>query len=139
MASRGPRASDLGYVFLGGAFGATARVALVTWFPVDAGAYPWATFLENVVGAFLLALVLTLLLRRGLAARRTQLTVGTGALGAFTTTSTLAVEVERLLQGGALLIGVGYAVASLAAGLAAAFAGSLLARHATREDAEVSR
>jgi len=53
--------------------------------------------------------------------------VGTGVLGGYTTYSTFAVETAKLLGGGAVLIGVGYAVASVVLGLAAALGGTVLA------------
>lgn len=117
-----PPASSIGLVAAGGAVGATARVALARWFPVADGAYPWTTFVENVTGAFALAVVAGLLLRRG-TNRRLQLLVGTGALGAFTTYSTLALELDQLVAGGSPATAVGYAIASVVVGLAAAMLG----------------
>ncbi len=130
-------ASDLLAVFLGGAVGAVARVAFATWFPADPGTYPWTTFAENVVGAFLLGLVLTILLRSTGLDRRIQLLVGTGALGAFTTYSTLAIELDQLLRDGAVPVASAYAVASLLAGLLAALGGMGLGRRIRPASADV--
>ncbi len=123
-----PSLADLGAVFLGGMIGATGRVAFATWFPVLDEAFPWTTFVENVVGAFLLGAILTILVRRGAVARRATLLVGTGVLGSFTTYSTLAVEAEQLVRDGLAWLALGYGVASLVAGLLAAGAGILFAR-----------
>ncbi len=128
MTGRLPPAGNVGLVAAGGAVGATTRVAFATWFPVADGAYPWTTFLENVLGAFALAFVLSLLTKRLGGAPEVRLLVCTGALGAFTTYSTLAVEVDRLAAGGHLPTAVAYAVASIVAGLAAAVAGLRLSR-----------
>lgn len=128
---------DLAAVFVGGAAGATARVAFATWFPTSADRYPWTTFAENVVGAFLLGLVLTLLLRGHGAGRRLQLLVGTGALGAFTTYSTFAVEMDRLVDAGAGPVAITYAIVSLVAGVGAAVSGMLIGRRLRPSNAEV--
>jgi CrcB protein len=45
---------ELGAIFVGGAVGALARVGLVAAGLVDAGEWPWPTFVANVAGAFLL-------------------------------------------------------------------------------------
>lgn len=146
MTREGPRASDLAFVFLGGAVGATARVSLATTFPADAAAFPWTTFAENVVGAFLLALLMTVLVRKAVLDRRIHLAIGTGALGAFTTYSTFAIELDHLLTDGSVWIAVIYATASLVVGVLAAAGGLLLGRrlipHGDRPDggdAEVAR
>lgn len=122
------RLRDLAYVFVGGMVGATGRVAFATWFPVLPDAFPWTTFVENVVGAFLLGVILTVLLRRGDTDRRTRLLIGTGVLGSFTTYSTLAVEAQQLLEGGLLGTVLLYGTASIVVGLLAAGAGVALGR-----------
>lgn len=123
MGSRLPPSRNLGYVAAGGAVGAVARVAFATWFPAAPGGLPWVTLAENLVGAFLLALVLTLLTERLALDPAVRLLVCTGMLGAFTTYSTLAVELDRLLAAGALAIAGTYVALTLAGGLTAALAG----------------
>ncbi len=119
---------EVGLVAAGGAVGALARVGLAERFPVVPGAIPWTTLAENLAGAFLLGLVLTLLAERVAASPAVRLVVCTGALGAFTTYSTFAVELVRLAEDGHPLIAVAYAVASLVLGLVAALTGVRLAR-----------
>lgn len=111
--------------------GAVARVALARAAPTAPDAYPWTTFLENVGGAFALGLVLTLLLRRRSADPALRLLLCTGALGAFTTYSTLADEVGTRLLDDHPVLAVAYALASVTAGLLAAFAGVALGRAAS--------
>lgn len=123
-----PPASHLFAVAAGGAIGALARVGLTTAFPATAGRWPVTTFLENVSGAFALALVLTLLAERVAVPPQVRLGVCTGALGAFTTYSTFAGEVVTDLLADRWLLASGYAVSSLVAGLLAAVAGARLAR-----------
>lgn len=123
-----PGARTVALVAAGGALGALARVALTVVLPVTHATYPWATFVANVGGAFALGLVLTLLTERLAADPGVRLLVCTGALGAFTTYSTFANEVATRLLDGAFLLGLGYAVTTLAAGLLAALAGMRAAR-----------
>lgn len=122
----------LAVVALGGAAGTGLRLALNHALPHD-GRVPWATLLENVVGAFCLGLLLEALVRAGRedARRRVlRLGLGTGLLGGFTTFSALALESRTLLVGGDLLVGIGYPVASCLLGVAAAAAGVALAARA---------
>lgn len=128
MSAKWPPAASMALVATGGAIGATVRVAMASWFPVADGAYPWTTFVENVVGAFALALVLAVLAERAVVGQTVRLLVGTGALGAFTTYSTLAIELDRLTAAGHLGTAAGYSVASLAGGVAAALLGLRLGR-----------
>ncbi len=128
MTSRLPPARNLGYVALGGAIGAVARVALAGWFPPAPDGFPWVTFLENVVGAFLLALVLTRLTERLASDPRIRLVLCTGALGAFTTYGTFAVELRGLAADGHALAAGSYLLATLVAGVFAGLLGLRVAR-----------
>lgn len=113
----------IGLVFLGGLVGSLARFALATWWPVAAGGFPWPTLGGNLVGALLLGWVLTVGARWTRADPVVRLLVGAGALGSFTTYSTLAVELTELLRDGSMTVAASYAVASLVGGIAAAFLG----------------
>lgn len=118
----------LGLVTLGGAVGSVLRYAVSLVTPQPQG-WPLGTLAVNVVGAFALGLLLEGLARRGPetpARRRVRLTLGTGLLGGFTTYSSLALEVERLLSDGAVGVAVGYAAATLLAGTVAAVVGVAL-------------
>lgn len=88
--------------------------------------FPWGTFTVNVVGC----LILGLLTGASGADPRLRLLLGTGLCGALTTYSTFSYETLRLTETGAGLYAAANAVASVAAGLAAAFAGVALAHAA---------
>jgi CrcB protein len=93
------RLRSLGLVWLGGALGTVTRYAVTERVPALRG-LPLATVLVNVVGAFLLGLLLERLLRAGadLGSRRDlRLLAGTGFLGGFTTYSALATDAVGLL------------------------------------------
>ena len=120
-------------VAAGGAVGTTARWALSEAVGSTAGGWPTATFIANLVGSFLLGVLLESLLRRGPESARGRLVrlgVGTGVLGGFTTFSSLVLELERLLAAGQVAIGIAYGVTSLVLGLVACLLGvALAARH----------
>jgi fluoride exporter len=112
----------------GGALGTLARYGLSRIVPGEPGGVPVATLLENVGGAFLLALVAGVLLARPAPDTVLRPFLLTGFLGSFTTFSTLAVETERIAAAPGAAVALAYPVLSVAAGLAAATAGLLLAR-----------
>ena len=100
-------------VAVGGALGSVARVAVGAVVPVTPGGWPLATLLVNVSGALLLAVALD-----RLRDHRLRALVGTGFLGAWTTFSTFAVELDALLRT-APWTAVAYAGTSVLAGLLA--------------------
>src|SRR3954464_9269035 len=88
---------ELAAIFSGGFVGALARAALVELLPVG-DAWPWATFIANLVGAFALGYFTTRLQERlPLSASRRPL-LGTGLCGALTTFSTVQVELLLMLD-----------------------------------------
>ena len=120
-------------VAVGGAVGTAARWSLTQTVGVSPSGWPTATFVENLLGSFLLGALLEVLLRRGEESRRgrvIRLGAGTGVLGGFTTFSSLAIEMERLLAGGQGTLALVYGGLSVVLGLLACVAGvALAARH----------
>ncbi|MEU1347835.1 fluoride efflux transporter CrcB [Streptomyces sp. NPDC005775] len=88
--------------------------------------FPWGTFTVNVSGCLVLG-VLTGAVAAGAASSHLRLLLGTGLCGALTTYSTFSYETLRLAEGGARFYAAANAVASVVAGLGAAFAGVTLA------------
>ena len=113
----------LAVIALGGMLGAAARYGLAQLLPTTAGRFPWATFVENLAGSFLLGALLVLILERFPPSRYLRPFLATGVLGAFTTMSTYQLETALLIKDGHRLTGAVYACSSLAAGLALAYAG----------------
>lgn len=101
------------HVAIGGALGSVARVGADTVVPITPGGWPVATLAVNVSGALLLAVVLG-----RLRDHRLRALLGTGLLGAWTTFSTFAVELDALLRTRPL-VAVAYAATSVLAGLVA--------------------
>lgn len=135
-AQRPPHASPglVALVCAGGAAGSLARYGVAQAIrPVDG--WPVATLAVNLAGAFCLGLLLEALARRGpetAGMRRLRLGAGTGFLGGFTTFSTLAYELDRLLADGRPAIAAAYGIGSVAAGVAAACLGVLAAARRRR-------
>lgn len=114
-------------VFVGGCLGGWARYAAGTTWPAARGAFPWSTFGVNVVGAFVLAVVVVLATEL-LQTRYLRAFVGTGFCGALTTFSSVVVGVDELFAQHHLATAIVYLVATIAAGLLAAFVGLVAGR-----------
>ncbi len=117
-------------IALGGAAGALARYTLARQVHQRVGSgFPWGTLTVNVLGAFLLGLVVT-----GLAASPLQIPLSallaTGFLGDFTTFSTFSYDAVMLERergpGRALLYVIGSTLLAVLALLAGMSAGALL-------------
>jgi len=118
----------LAAIALGGALGAPARYGVAQLIPAAPNAFPWATFWTNISGSFALGLILALLIERFPPTRYVRPFIATGFLGAYTTYSTFAVETDLLIKNGHAAVAITYAGASLAAGLAAVWAGIVAAQ-----------
>jgi CrcB protein len=84
--------------------------------------FPWGTFTVNVLGSLILGII-TGAVAAGRASPQVQLALGTGLCGALTTYSTFSYETLRLLEDDARLFAAANVVASITAGLGAAFLG----------------
>ncbi|AGL00797.1 fluoride efflux transporter FluC [Desulfoscipio gibsoniae] len=84
-------------VGLGGFLGALARYG-ISMVLNDRGLIPWGTLVANMLGCFMLALFLTLVLQKYSGQSYLVLAVSTGFIGSLTTFSTLSVEGVALFQ-----------------------------------------
>lgn len=110
---------ELTAIFAGGFIGAVARAELSDALPHAAGAWPWATFLVNLVGAALLGYFTTRLQERLPLSSYRRPFLGTGICGALTTFSTLQLELVTMLDEGRGGLAAAYASASIVGGFAA--------------------
>jgi fluoride exporter len=121
---------ELAAIAIGGALGALARVALIQAGAGGAPNWPWVTFAVNVLGAFLLGYFVTRLQERlPLSAYRRPL-LGTGFCGAFTTFSTMQVELITMIDAHRSGLAAAYAVASIVLGYVSVHLGTAFARRA---------
>src|SRR2546430_932748 len=119
---------ELAAIFAGGALGALAWAGLLEWLPPHPGRWSWATFIVNVAGAFLLGYFAIWLQEwLPLSAYKRPL-LGTGLCGAFTTFSTMQLELLRMLDHGSVGLALGYAGASVVAGFGAVWLATALVR-----------
>jgi CrcB protein len=108
-------------IFVGGMAGAALRVELTNAFPTKATNWPWTVFAINVSGAFVLGYMVTRLQDRLPITTYRRPLVGTGFCGAFTTFSTMQLELLKMIDHHVYALAVAYALGSLAAGYLAIF------------------
>lgn len=110
-------------VAIGGAIGACARHAMDLLIPGPDDAFPTATFIVNLTGAFILGVVLELALRFAPdptvnnTARRLRPFLITGMLGGYTTFSTYMVEAHGLVLANQPVLAGVYVFGSVLAGV----------------------
>ena len=124
---------NIGLVAVGGAVGTALRYWLTLVLPPAHG-IPVAILTANVLGAFVLGLLLEALSELGPdhgVSRRIRLGVGTGLLGGFTTYSTLATDTVTIGLA-ATPIAIAYGVGTVVVGALASIVGIALARRLIR-------
>jgi len=84
-------------VAMGGAIGAVLRFYISETLPSEA--FPWATLSVNLVGSFLLGVVMAATVSNVLGETQ-ALFLGIGVLGAFTTMSTFSFETMTMMEAG---------------------------------------
>ncbi len=117
-------------VFVGGGAGAVLRYAVgVASLRTLGSAWPYGTFLVNVIGGLAMGvLVAVLALRGGADQERWRVLLAVGVLGGFTTFSAFSLEVAKMIETKAVASAALYASASVAASVGALFLGMMLAR-----------
>lgn len=123
------RMTPLLQVALGGALGASARymTGIATARLLGKG-FPWGTLTVNIVGSFLMGVLVVALLH--LSANRFAPLLMTGVLGGFTTFSAFSLDAITLYERGQGALAAAYVAGSVILSLAALFAGLTLARSA---------
>lgn len=95
---------QLFYITIFGALGCLSRYFVSGWTYTLAGrTLPYGTLAVNVIGSFLLGLVMEGSLRSTLLSTDVRIGLTVGFLGGFTTFSTFSYETFRLLEEGSLL------------------------------------
>jgi CrcB protein len=112
----------------GGGLGTLARYGVDRWLATPGFGFPWPTLVVNLVGSFLLGLVVTLATERWSPTRYVRPFAAIGFCGGFTTFSTMVIEIAQRGQHGRAGLAALYLVVTLLAGLAAVVAGVALAR-----------
>ena len=119
---------ELAAVFAGGAVGTAARAGLAMVTAPVPGHWPWATFIVNIVGAFILGFVTTRLLERLPPSAYRRPLLGTGLCGGLTTFSTMQVETLQMLETHHYGLAAAYTMISVTAGLLAVYLATAVVR-----------
>ncbi|MEW4448654.1 fluoride efflux transporter CrcB [Qipengyuania sp. JC766] len=127
MASPSPLLAT-GLVAIGGGIGAALRFHLGRAIGPLAGGFPAATLTANVGGSLAMGLLAGWLARHGTGGESLRLLLGVGLLGGFTTFSAFSLEMMLLIERGQAGMAIGYAAASVAAGLLGLYLGLLVMR-----------
>jgi len=93
------------YIALFGAVGCVTRYFLSGWTYEKLGwNFPWGTLSVNMVGAFIIGLIMELGLRNANIPANLRIGLVTGFLGGLTTFSTFSYETFKLLESGRFLV-----------------------------------
>src|SRR5437588_4077322 len=112
------------WICFGGAAGTGARYAISGWALRAFGpTFPYGTLAVNVLGSLGVGLLMQVGLSTPLMSPTLRLCLTTGVMGGFTTYSPFNYETIRYLQDGAWLLAAANVAVTLAACLAAGFAG----------------
>jgi fluoride exporter len=115
-------------VAAGGAIGAGLRYGVGLWMSRAYSGFPWHTMLVNVLGSFLIGVLMALSVDKGAVSGEWRLFLGTGVLGGFTTFSTLAYESVAMASDGLMLPGLANVVLTCVVGLGMAWVGLVVGR-----------
>jgi CrcB protein len=116
-------------VALGGAIGSVARYLTgVGMLHVMGPGYPWGTLLVNIVGSFLMGLLVATLVLKTTNIEPIRLFLATGVLGGFTTFSAFSLEAVQLWERREPLAAVAYVTASVVLSILALAAGFAIVR-----------
>jgi fluoride exporter len=94
------------FVCLGGALGTAARYLLGVSIQSAFGpTFPLGTLCVNLIGSFIISMLMYLGVERGLISTNLRIVLCTGIIGGFTTYSSFNFETIRLWQQGSVLLG----------------------------------
>lgn len=104
-----PRQWDLlAAVSAGGVLGAEARYGIGLSLPHTTDGFPWSTVLINATGCLVIGALMVVLLELTSPHRLARPFLGVGVLGGYTTYSTFAVDVQRMVLAHRPLLALGY-------------------------------
>lgn len=114
-------------VALGGAIGASCRyLTNVGAMRLLGSGFPFGTLIVNIVGSFLMGVLVVMFAERG--GNQFAPLLMTGILGGFTTFSAFSLDAVNLYQRGDLMLAAVYVLGTIAVGLLALIAGLAIAR-----------
>jgi CrcB protein len=106
-------------VFLGAGFGGVLRYAIGNIIKWNGTNFPWATFVVNIIGSFLIGIILAYSLKNETFTTNYKLLLTTGICGGFTTFSALSAESLQLIKQGNWMLALAYIICSIVLGIVA--------------------
>lgn len=118
------------FIGLGSCLGGILRWAVSQFFSkLSWGAYPWGTFVVNILGCFCIGLFYALFEKYEIGNQELRLFLTVGFCGSFTTFSTFINENVSLLQGNSVALSIAYMTISIIVGMLALLLATFLVRH----------
>jgi CrcB protein len=122
------RAAIVTAIGLGGAIGSVARYFVSTIQSPTWTGFPYAIFIVNVSGGFIMGVLTELMALKFSVSPEVRAFLSTGILGGYTTFSTFSLESALLIQRHAYMTATGYVVGSAILSIAALFCGLWIIR-----------
>ena len=117
------------FIALGGLIGSVARYWLAGLVQRAVGAgFPAGTLTVNILGSFVIGVVMALALERGMMGENTRLLLTAGFCGGFTTMSTFSYETLALVEAGQATLALANVAASVIVCIGAVWVGLLVGR-----------
>jgi fluoride exporter len=117
------------WIAAGGALGSAARhIVNVSAARLIGPDFPWGTVVVNIVGSFLMGVLIALMALKWSPGQETRAFLTTGVLGGFTTFSAFSLDFAVFVERRAFDLAFYYAAGSVALSLLAIFAGLWLSR-----------
>ena len=115
-------------VFVGGGLGNTLRYIIGKYLNSHESGIPWGTFTANILGSFLIGIILGLAAKNDTFSHSQTLLLATGFCGGFTTFSTFAYENHIFLKSGDFFSFAIYTIASFIVGFLMVFLAMFLVK-----------
>lgn len=115
-------------VFIGGGFGSALRFLIGKYLNNAETGIPYGTFAANIIGSFLIGIILGFAAKNNALTENHTLLLATGFCGGFTTFSTFAYENHVFLKTGDFTSFALYTIGSFVVGFLAVFIGIFLVK-----------
>ncbi len=115
-------------VFVGGGTGSIARYLVSKYLNTFSSGLPYGTFAANILGSFLIGIILGLAAKNSTLSHQTVLLLATGFCGGFTTFSSFAYENHLFLKSGDLISFAIYTIGSISVALLFVFLGIFITK-----------
>lgn len=107
----------------GSFIGGVLRYLLSFLIKFDGTHFPYATFLVNIIGCFIIGIIYAISLKNNILYNHTILFLTVGVCGGLTTFSTFSKESLQLVQNGLIGLTAIYIILSIAVGIISVFLG----------------